>query len=251
MERHGRPRNEFESVGLPIWNEVLAGVELAFLWMSPVFLGYGIPHGDGSAVVLVPGFLGTDFYLTNFRGWLRRIGYQPYYSGIRMNSDCPNLLIRQHLTGAIERAFKSTQRRVHVIGHSLGGTMGRAIAAAIPERIASVITLAAPIHGVAAHGAVLRAAELVRKSILDRHGRGVLPNCYTAKCTCNFLMSVMGNFPKSVRQTAIYSKCDGVMDWRVCRTGNSRVDVEVSATHVGLVCSPLVYQIVAERLAAG
>ena len=71
------------------WHEWLVGVELAFLRLSPLYWGYGVPHGDGSAVVLVPGFLGTDLYLTQFRNWLRRIGYEPFYSGIHMNADRP------------------------------------------------------------------------------------------------------------------------------------------------------------------
>jgi len=251
MGRQHRPRKEHEPVQLPIWQELLAGVEVAFLRISPVFWGYGIPHGDGSGVVLVPGFLGTDLYLAQFHAWLRRIGYRPYYSGIRMNAECPNLLIRQHLTAAIEKAYRSTRKKVHIIGHSLGGTMARAIAAQMPDHIASVITLAAPIRGVAAHAAVLRAADLVRRQILQRHGRRVLPECYTAQCTCAFLESLRGRLPRSVRQTAIYSKSDGLMDWRVCRTGDARVDLEVSSTHIGLVFSPLVYSVVAERLAGG
>jgi len=249
MKRHGRPRTEYESVGLPIWNELLAGVELTFLWMSPVFLGYGIPHGDGSAVVLVPAFLGSDFSLGHFRGWLNRIGYRCFYSGISVNNECPNLLIRQHLTAAIEDASKTTKGKVHIIGHSLGGTMARAVAAQMPDRVASVITLASPIQRIAGHTAVLRMADRVRKKILKRHGPNVLPDCYTANCTCRFLESLRGNFPKTVRQTAIYSKCDGMMDWRVCRTGDPDIDIEVSSTHIGSVVSPLVYKVVAERLA--
>jgi triacylglycerol lipase len=222
---------------------------LAFLWMSPVFLGYGIPHGNGSAVVLVPAFLGSDFSLSHFRAWLNRIGYRCYYSGISINNECPNLLIRQHLRAAIENASETTKGKVHVIGHSLGGTMARAVAAQMPDRVASVITLASPIHRIAGHAAVMGIADRVRKGILKRHGPNVLPDCYTANCTCNFLESLMGRFPKSVRQTAIYSKCDGLMDWHVCRTGDPDVDIEVSATHLGSVFSPLVYKVVAERLA--
>jgi triacylglycerol lipase len=52
---------------LPIWHELLAGVEIAYLRVSPVCWGYGIPRGDGSAVVVIPGFLMTDFYLGEFR----------------------------------------------------------------------------------------------------------------------------------------------------------------------------------------
>jgi hypothetical protein len=39
------------------------------------------------------------------------------------------------------------------------------------------------------------------------------------------------------------------LDWRVCQTGDPRVDIEVSATHIGMVFSPLVYSVVARRLA--
>src|SRR5215470_13864740 len=104
-------RTDHESVPLPIWQELLVGVEAAFLRISPVFWGYGIPHGDGSAVVLVPGFLGTDLYLNPLHSWVRRIGYQPYSSGITLNAECPNLLIRQHLNETIKEAYKATRRK--------------------------------------------------------------------------------------------------------------------------------------------
>ena len=234
---------------LPIWQELLVGVEMAFLRISPVYWGYGIPRGDGSAVVVVPGFLGTDLYLTEFRAWLRRIGYDTYYSGIGMNAECPNLLIRQRLDEAIDKAYKSSRRRIHLIGHSLGGTIARSAAAQMPERIASVIGLGAPIRAVAAHASVLHAAELIRKQILERHGDGVLPDCYTGACTCNFIESLKERFPRSVRQTAVYSKTDGILDWRVCITGKPAVDVEVTSTHIGMAFSPLVYSVVAQRLA--
>jgi len=227
----------------------MAGVELTFLRLSPIWWGYGVPHGDGSAVVLVPGFLGTDLYLSQFSDWLRRIDYKPFYSGIELNADCPNILIRRRLNETIEQACKSTRGKIHLIGHSLGGSIARSAAAQIPERIASVITLAAPIRGLEAHASIQRAADLVRQQILERHGRGVLPTCYTARCTCDFVESLKSDFPESVRQTAIYSKSDGILNWRVCRTGDPNVDFEVSSTHIGMVFSPLVYSIVAKRLA--
>jgi hypothetical protein len=96
---------------------------------------------------------------------------------------------------------------------------------------------------------VLRAAELVRGQILARHGDGVLPKCYTGGCTCSFLESLMQRLPTGVRQTAVYTKTDGIVDWHVCRTGDPKVDFEVSATHIGMVFNPLVYSVVAHRLA--
>ena len=250
MKERRRPsQKKVEPAQFPVWQEWLAGVELAFLQVSPVYWGYGIPHGDGSAVVLVPGFLGTDLYLTQFAIWLRRIGYKAFYSGIRLNADCPNLLIRRNLNTAIVQANDYTQGKIHLIGHSLGGALARSVAVQMPERVASVITLGAPIQGLAARASVMSAADMVRKQILQRNERGVLPNCYTSRCTCDFLESLKGDLPKSVRQTAIYTKSDGILDWRVCRTGDPKIDIEVSATHIGMVFSPLVYSIVAKRLA--
>ncbi|HZT33573.1 MAG TPA: alpha/beta fold hydrolase [Bryobacteraceae bacterium] len=240
---------DYKAVRLPIWQELLVGVEMLYLRISPVYWGLGIPRGDGSAVVVVPGFLGTDLYLLEFRAWLRRIGYKSYYSGIGLNAECPNLLIRQRLNQTIQKAWRTTGKKVHLVGHSLGGVLARAAASQMPDRIASVITLGSPFRGVSVHPSVLRTAELVRGQILRRHGRGVLPDCYTGACTCSFLRSLMGNFPASVRQTAIYTKADGIVDWRVCRTGDPDVDFEVSATHIGLVFNPLVYGLVARRLA--
>jgi hypothetical protein len=118
----------------------------------------------------------------------------------------------------------------------------------MPDRIASVITMGSPFRGVVVHPTILRAAELVRVQILDRHGEGVLPDCYTGACTCNFLESLARDFPARMPQTAIYTKSDGIVDWHVCRTGKRHVDFEVSSTHIGLVFNPLVYEIVARRL---
>ncbi|HLK70181.1 MAG TPA: alpha/beta fold hydrolase [Bryobacteraceae bacterium] len=242
-------RRGHEAVELPIWQELLAGVEMLYLRASPAYWGFGIPHGDGSAVIVIPGFLVTDLYLTELRLWLGRIGYRAYFSGLGLNAECPNLLIRYRLQQTIEQAWRETGRKVHLVGHSLGGVIGRAAAAQRPDLVASVITLGSPFRGISTHPSVLRMAELVRIQILERHGEGVLPDCYTGACTCDFLESLDRSFPKSVAQTAIFTKTDGIVDWRVCRTGRATVDVEVAGTHIGLVFNPIVYDVLARRLA--
>ena len=242
-------RKPHEALSLPIWNELLVGIEMVYLRLSPAYWGFGIPPGDGSAVVVIPGFLLTDLYLTEFRSWINRIGYKAYFSGIGLNAECPNLLIQHKLTETIEKAYRQTGRKIHLVGHSLGGVIARAAASQMPDRIASVITMGSPFRGVSLHHSVLRAAQMVRSQILQRHGKGVLPDCYTAACTCNFLESLLVRLPKSVMQTAIYTKSDGIVDWRVCRTGDPDIDFEVSATHIGLAFNPIVFDVVAHRLA--
>lgn len=231
------------------WTEALFTAELLLLRASPVYYGLGVPRGDKSGVIIIPGFLGTDAYLVELNAWLRRIGYRPYFSGIGVNADCPNLLIEWRLAETIAQARKQTRRKIHLIGHSLGGIIARAVAHQRPEDIASVITLGSPFRGAVAHGNVLRAAEVVRKRIQEERGPHVLPGCYTGRCTCNFIESLQRETPGSVATTAIYTRTDGVVDWRFCITGDPEIDCEVPGTHVGLAFNATVYSTIAERLA--
>jgi len=240
---------DYQEANVPIWSEVLFAVELVLLHAAPVYYGIGTPHGDGSGVVLIPAFLCPDHYLFPLHRWLGRIGYQAFFSGMNFNSECPNLLIKRCLNETIEKALTKTGRRIHLIGHSLGGIIARSIAGQRPQDIASVITLAAPFRGTAAHSSILRAAEMVRARILKTHGSGVLPACYTGHCTCDFVDSLQRRVPPSVVETAIYTRDDGVVDWQYCKTGNAETDFPVSGTHIGLAFNPSVYTIIANRLA--
>ena len=248
MRRKAQSRR-YPEADTSVWTEALFGAEILLLHASPVYWGFGVPHGDGSAVVIIPGFLGTDLYLMELHAWLKRIGYQPYFSGIGVNAECPNLLIQRRLNQTIEKALDDTGRKIHLIGHSLGGVIARSVAGQRPQDVASVTTLVAPIRGTVANRTVLHAAEAVRLRILQEHGRGVLPDCYTGRCTCNFLDSLRRKVPKQMVETAIYTRHDGIVDWRYCRTMNPDVDVEVSGTHIGMAFNPTAYAVVAERLA--
>jgi triacylglycerol lipase len=235
---------------LPFWQEALCGIEILLLHAAPVYYGFGGPSGDGSAVIVIPGFLGSDLYLVEMYAWLRRLGYRPYFSGIGLNADCPNLLIRTRLNETIEKARRETRRKVHLLGHSLGGLLARSVACDHPDQVASVITLGSPFRGTVLHPRVKQAVESVRQNILLTHGNSVLPDCYTGRCTCAFLSSLRQELRSHVMETAIYTRNDGFVDWRYCVTGDSKNDFEVSGTHVGLAFNPVVFGIIANRLAA-
>jgi len=241
-----RPEQE---VDVSPWTEAFFAAEILLLHATPVYYGFGVPRGDGSGVLIIPGFLGTDLYLTELHAWLERIGYRPYFSGIGINAECPNLLIQRRLNETIERALAETGRRIHLIGHSLGGVIARSVAGQRPRDVASVITLAAPFRGTATSRTVLHAAEAIRQRIQQEHGRAVLPQCYTGQCTCNFIDSLRRKVCRSMIETAIYTRHDGIVDWRHCMTRNPEVDFEVPGTHIGLAFNPSVYAIVGERLA--
>jgi triacylglycerol lipase len=241
--------HERKAAEVSMWQELFVGFELIQLRLSSIYYGLGVPHGHSEAVVLIPGFLGTDTYLGELFSWLRAIGYRSYFSGIGWNAECPNLLIRRRLNETIQRAYTASGRRVHLIGHSLGGIIARSVAGQRPELIASVTTLGSPFRGTVAHPNVLRISDAIRNRILREHAGRVLPGCYTEDCTCDFVESLKTGISGNVAQTAIYTKADGIVDWRFCITGEPEIDREVGGTHVGLVFNPAVYRIVGEFLA--
>jgi pimeloyl-ACP methyl ester carboxylesterase len=245
--RVGLLRDTHAARELPIWREGLAGYDWLLLHTSAVYYGLGVPRGDRQAVITVPGFLGTDTYLLEMHGWLWRMGHRPFRSGIGRNADCPNTLL-ERLLERIAHAHQVTGRRVHLIGHSLGGVLARSAAAQQPDLVASVVTLAAPFRGIRSHPIVLKTRDVVRRVVFGRSQ--FLPiGCYTGHCTCSFVEALDVRFPRAVRQLAIYSRRDGIVDWRMCVTGDERLDREVLGTHVGLAHNPFVYRLVAEFLA--
>jgi pimeloyl-ACP methyl ester carboxylesterase len=233
----------------PIWREAFAGLDWLALKASPVYYGLGVPRGDGSPVILVPGFMGTDHYLYEMYFWLRRIGYKPYLSNIGWNAECLNTLVGR-LSKTITKAQKDTGKQVHLIGHSLGGVLSRATAIIHPAQVASVTTLGSPIRGIRSHPLVLQAAERVREKILcNKERRENYPDCYTGYCTCPTIAAMHSHFPHEIKKTAIFTKTDGIVDWQVCITDDPAKNFEVTGTHVGLAFNPTVYSIIAKRLA--
>jgi len=225
---------------------MFVGLDWLALRSSPVYYGIGAPRGDGSAVIVIPGFMGTDIYLQEIYYWLRRIGYRPYMSRIGWNAECVNTLV-ERLSETISKAHSDTGRKVHLIGHSLGGVIARSAAALRPERISSVTTLGSPFRGIRSHPLVLAAGERVRERI-RRQGGSLQPDCYTGYCGCDAVLAVHNGLPKSIFQTAIYTKTDGVVDWRVCVSDDRAMNFEVTGTHVGLVFNATVYGLIATRL---
>ena len=242
---------EFTSASVPLWREVLFGVDWLALRLSPVYYGIGVPKGDGAPVIVLPGFLGSDTYLVEMYYWLQRVGYKPYYSQIGRNAECPEVLT-ERLFKTMDEAYEETGRKLHLIGHSLGGLLARSAAIRRPEHVAQVITLASPFQDIRAHPMVLAAASFVRGRIRERRNAGqkIKRECYSGGCTCEFVGSLRNDIPDSVLRTAIYTKTDGVVDWHSCIEEDESLNIQVDGTHAGLAFNPQVYRRLAKLLAA-
>lgn len=237
-----------KSASRPIWREAFVGLDWLALRTAPVFYGLGIPRGDGSAVIAVPGFMGTDVYLQELHCWLRRIGYRSYLSEIGRNADCLDVLV-DRLLETIQKAYDETHGMVHLIGHSLGGVLTLSAASLRPDIVASVITLGAPFRGVRSHPMVLEMSKVVRERIRVARRDETRPACFTGYCDCDAVSALQIPCPHSIPHTAVYTKTDGIVDWRVCVNDDPAANVEVQSTHIGLVFNPWVYELIANRLA--
>jgi triacylglycerol lipase len=229
----------------PLLLEARAGLELAALLASPLYAGIGIPRGDGSPVLLIPGFFGSDDYLAVLRGWLRRVGYRPHRTGLELIAGSPPDLVGQLLCRTQAVAAVSG-RRLTVIGHSLGGVLASAVARLRPDLVAHVITLGAPLRDPrgAAHPLVTGLTELLSDD-------GDSPAAVAA--TRAWEREVLSTpLPDSVHQTCIYSHEDAVVGWRACIDPDPRSTAhEVYGTHSGLAWNAQVYRLLGQLLHDG
>ena len=234
----------------PFWTEALFGAEILILHATPVYYGLGVPRGDGSAVVIIPGFLGTDVYLTELHAWLGRIGYRPYFSGIGVNAERPNLLIQRRLD-ADHRPGVGGHRTQDSSDRTQPGWSDRALGRGP----------AAQGRGLCHHSGLAHSRHRHESYRFTSIGSGSSPHsrrtwarayCPTATPVGARAISWVrfaAKFPRSLVETAIYTRQDGIVDWRYCMTMSPEKDVEVPGTHIGMAFNPAAYTVVAERLA--
>lgn len=124
--------------------------ELSLLLSDPVYWGWGLPHGDGRPVLVLPGLYAGDYYLRPLRDFLARVGYSAVQSGIARNPGWSHQLIDQWAELA-QAQCRAKQQRVTIIGHSMGGLQARAVAARAPAAVQQVIALGSPLAWAASH----------------------------------------------------------------------------------------------------
>jgi pimeloyl-ACP methyl ester carboxylesterase len=233
----------------PLWRESLAGVEAAALFRSSVWRGGGVPHGGGRPVLLIPGFMAGDGSLATMTRWLRANGYYTRRAGIRLNVACSDEACAR-LEERLERFAEAAGQRVAIVGQSRGGVLARALAVRRPDLLSGIITLGSPtVSQLSTHPFVL--AQIVFVGAL---GTGGVPgmfrrSCLRGTCCSDFRRDLAADFPPEVGYTALYSRTDGIVDWRACLDPAADL-VEVRASHVGMGLNAAVYAEVGHALGA-
>ncbi len=201
----------------------------------------------GEPVVLVPGFLAGDASLTLMARSLRRRGYRTYRSSIGVNAGCTMTAAAQ-LEARLEAVVVRRGGRVQLVGHSLGGMLARGLAVRRPDLVAGIVTMGSPMLAPAAHHASLTRSV----DVLVRLSRAGLPglmaeDCVAGACAQESFRESRQPVPDGVAFTAIYSRRDGIVDWRAC-VDPLATGVEVTASHVGMAVDPETVEQVAAAL---
>jgi len=225
------PPTPDSGLGLASWWRELTEVARATL-SKPQF-PEGAPHGNGETVLLIPGFLAGDWTMHALRDFLRHLDYRVEFAGVMLNLG-PTTGFLPYLEGAVERLHAEAGAPIVVIGQSLGGAFARALAHRHPEKIAHVVTLASPIRF-----PVATPLEMFARLLAPLHGPDVVA-----------LTSEIERSPP-VPVTALYSKEDGIVDWRCCLQDESEScrNVEISGAHSSMGFNPEAQAIVARALA--
>jgi pimeloyl-ACP methyl ester carboxylesterase len=219
----------------PSWRD-LVGEGLAVLRemrLSPRRIHLGpVPLGDGHPVIVLPAFLCSDTMNRGFREWLGALGYavEGWGGGVNIG---PTTSAVASVDAILRRVTETSGCKASLVGVSLGGVLGRALANAHPDRVRRVITICSPFRLPTASP-----LEPLYRALAPLHGgQRLLIEQLTA--------------PPPVPTTAIYSPKDGVVAWRSCVDvpGPSRENIAVDGAHTTMLANPKTLRIIAERLA--
>jgi pimeloyl-ACP methyl ester carboxylesterase len=197
------------------------------------------PKGDGHPVMVMPGFLASDFSTKLLRTFLKSRGYRAYGWKLGRNlgkQSHPETGCGEDVIARFEDIYHKHGQKVSLIGWSLGGIYARELAKLHPDMTRQVITLGSPFS-------LSLKANHATKIFEKTSGYGL----HEMNPELRQNMPIAPNVPT----TSIYSKSDGITAWECCLESPDETtqNIEVSSSHCGLGHHPFVMWVIADRLA--
>ena len=195
------------------------------------------PRGEPHPVLVLPGLMASDVSTGTLRRWLRGLGYPVVGWELGRNRG-PTPEVVDGLPALVDRLARKHETPVSIVGQSLGGIYARRLALRLPRQIRQVITLGSPFT-LAERGPDGSAAARLYGSFAPTHA-------------ANRIHSARGvDRSLPVPSTSVYSRWDGVVDWRACLqpVTSTSENIAVRASHLGMGLDPAVLWVVADRLA--
>jgi pimeloyl-ACP methyl ester carboxylesterase len=193
------------------------------------------PRGERHPVLVLPGLMASDVSTGTLRRWLRGLGYRVVGWELGRNRG-PTQEVVDALPALVKRLADEDGRPVSIVGQSLGGIYARRLALRVPAEVRQVTSLGSPFRHAPGAGDDSPAARLYR-SLASTHARTAGRERLAR--------------PLPVPSTSVYSRWDGVVDWRAClqEATPTSENVAVHASHLGMGFDPAVLWVVADRLA--
>ncbi len=213
---------------------------------SDVITDHAHPNAGANrrSVLLIPGFFAGDATLFPLGARLGTLGHRAFYSGIWINADCPGKTL-DRLQLRLRHVSEQAGGKVVLIGHSLGGIYARELARREPGRVEHVFLLGSPVkHAMGSNNATpfLRPLIAAFKLIHSRCLEGVGGPC----TACG--RDLPEQAPE-VPETVIYTRTDGIVDWRSCIDTGPQVEcVEVDSSHCGIPLNRKTWDVIAATL---
>jgi triacylglycerol lipase len=185
-----------------------------------------------------PGLFAGDASLAPLAAWLRVNGHSPRRANILVNADCAE--------AAVDRLEPLLEPGMAIIGQSRGGLFARVLAVRHPELVDRIVTLGSPVLGHLDVKPWLRAtmSQVARL----RAPRVFTMDCATGPCCARYRDDLAASFPEGVGYTAVYSRWDGVVDWRAC-LDPAADQVAVRTSHIGMAMDVGTFRAIGRALA--
>jgi triacylglycerol lipase len=190
-------------------------------------------------VLLIPGFMAGDPTLKAMSAFLRTQHFRTYRAQIMVNSGCTRQAA-DRLERRLESIAIKRNRKVTIVGHSLGGMLARGLAARRPDLIEGIVAMGSPVLAPGAiHKILAWDAQLLAKLTRVGFGGMMSADCLGGECARLSFEETHLPMDPAVAFTAIYSKRDGIVDWRAC-LDPAATHVEVRTSHCGMAVDPIV-----------
>lgn len=201
--------------------------------LAPVLLN--APRGDGHPVLALPGFLASDLSMAPLRRLLKVLGYDTYAWEMGRNFGGV-IKLRHALRDRLAQIHDATGRKVSIVGWSLGGIYARDLALNMPNMVRYVVTMGSPFAGDVTATNATRLYEALSGEQVGADDE--------------LRRAIAGDLP--VPTTSIYSRTDGIVNWRTCllRSSDTAENIEaLFASHIGMGVNASVLWALADRLA--